>query len=31
MPEAGSIFVKMLEAIKDIAWNAREIAVKLAG
>ncbi len=31
MPEAGSIFVKMLEAIKDIAWNAREIALKLAG
>ena len=31
MPEAGSIFVKMLEAIKDIAWNAKEIAVKLAG
>jgi len=31
MPEAASIFVKMLEAIKDIAWNAKEIAVKLAG
>jgi len=31
MPEAASIFVKILEAIKDIAWNAKEIAVKLAG
>jgi Na+/phosphate symporter len=31
MPEAASIFVKMMEAIKDIAWNAKEIAVKLAG
>jgi Na+/phosphate symporter len=31
MPEAALIFVKMLEAIKDIAWNAKEIAVKLAG
>ena len=31
MPEASSIFVKMLEAIKDIAWNAKELAVKLVG
>jgi hypothetical protein len=31
MPKASSIYVKMLEAIKDIAWNAKEIAVKLAG
>jgi Na+/phosphate symporter len=31
MPEASSIFLKMLDAIKDIAWNAKEIAVKLAG
>lgn len=31
MPEASSIYVKMLEAIKDIAWNAKEIAVKLSG
>jgi Na+/phosphate symporter len=29
MPAAGTIYVKMLEAIKDIAWNAKEIAVKL--
>ncbi len=31
MPESASIFVKMLEAIKDTAWNAKEIAVKLSG
>ena len=31
VPESASIFVKMLEAIKGIAWNAREIAVKLVG
>jgi hypothetical protein len=31
VPEAASIYVKMLEAIKDIAWNAKEIAIKLAG
>ena len=30
VPDAAAIFVKMLEAIKDIAWNTKEIAVKLA-
>ena len=29
MPAAGTMYVKMLEAIKDIAWNAKEIAVRL--
>lgn len=29
--EAAPIFVKMLDAIKDIAWNAKKIAVTLAG
>ncbi len=31
MIEEAPIFVKMLDAIKDIAWNARKIAVTLAG
>ena len=31
IPESASIYLKMLEAIKSIAWNSKEIAVKLAG
>ena len=30
MPVASSIYVNMLEAIKSIAWNAKEIAVNLS-
>jgi Na+/phosphate symporter len=31
IPESASIYIKILEAIKSIAWNSKEIAVKLAG
>jgi Na+/phosphate symporter len=31
VPRSASIYVKMLEAIKNIAWHSKEIAVKLAG
>jgi hypothetical protein len=30
MPVASSLYVSMLEAIKSIAWHAKEIAVKLS-
>lgn len=31
MPRASSLFIGILDAIKGIAWNAREIAERLAG
>jgi Na+/phosphate symporter len=31
VPKSASIYVNMLEAIKNIAWHSKEIAVKLAG
>lgn len=31
LPAASSLYISMLEAIKNIAWNSKEIAVKLAG
>jgi hypothetical protein len=31
VPRSASIYVKMLEAIKNTAWHSKEIAVKLAG
>jgi Na+/phosphate symporter len=30
-PAASSLFINMLDAIKNIAWNAKEIGIKLAG
>jgi hypothetical protein len=31
VPKSASIYVTMLETIKNIAWHSKEIAVKLAG
>ena len=31
LPVSSSLYVNMLNAIKNIAWHAKEIAVKLAG
>ena len=31
VPRSASIYVNMLEAIKNIAWHSKEIAVKLTG
>ncbi|MCK5138516.1 MAG: hypothetical protein KAQ85_01625 [Thermodesulfovibrionia bacterium] len=31
VPAASSLFIKMLDAIKNIAWHTKEIAIKLAG
>jgi hypothetical protein len=31
LPVASSIYITMLDAIKSIAWNAKEIAIVLAG
>jgi Na+/phosphate symporter len=31
LPAASSLYINMLDAIKNIAWNAKEIGVKLAG
>ena len=30
-PAASSLYLKMLDAIKNIAWYTKEIAIKLAG
>jgi Na+/phosphate symporter len=31
LPIASSLYINMLDAIKDIAWHAKEIATKLVG
>ena len=31
VPVASSLYIKMLDAIKNIAWHTKEIAIKLAG
>jgi Na+/phosphate symporter len=31
VPAASSLYIKMLDAIKNIAWHTKEIAIKLAG
>jgi hypothetical protein len=31
LPIASSLYLTMLNAIKSIAWNAKEIAIGLAG
>lgn len=31
LPVASSLYISMLDAIKGIAWHAKEIATRLAG